>query len=70
VSENTIDTAVLMPPVYQNVRQVVVSKCDRIFGHNALVKMQTLERRRRENLGLKVKKEEPIRPAVLRESVY
>lgn len=36
----------------------------------ALVKMQTLERRRRENLGLKVRKEEPIRPAELRESVY
>jgi transposase InsO family protein len=36
----------------------------------ALVKMQTLERRRRENLGLKVKNEEPIRPAELRESVY
>jgi hypothetical protein len=34
-----------------------------------LVKLQTLERRRRENLGLKVKKEEPIRPAELRESV-
>ena len=35
-----------------------------------LVKLQTLDRRRRENLGLKVKKEEPIRPAELRESVY
>jgi hypothetical protein len=35
-----------------------------------IVKLQTLERRRRENLGLKVKKEEPIRPAELRESVY
>jgi transposase InsO family protein len=35
-----------------------------------LVKLQTLERRRRENLGLKVNKEEPIRPAELRESVY
>jgi transposase InsO family protein len=36
----------------------------------ALVKMQTLERRRRENLGLKVKTQEPIRPAELRESIY
>jgi putative transposase len=35
-----------------------------------LVKMQTLERRRRLNLGLKVKKQEPIIPAELRESVY
>jgi putative transposase len=35
-----------------------------------LVKIQTLERRRRQNLGMKVKKEEPIRPAELRESVY
>jgi hypothetical protein len=35
-----------------------------------LVKLQTLERRRRQNLGMKVKKEEPIRPAELRESVY
>jgi len=35
-----------------------------------LVKLQTLERRRRANLGLKVKKEEPIRPAELRECVY
>jgi transposase InsO family protein len=34
-----------------------------------LVKMQTLERRRRENLGLKLKKEDPIRPEELRESV-
>jgi transposase InsO family protein len=35
-----------------------------------LVKLQTLERRRCENLGLKMKKEEPIRPAELRESIY
>ena len=35
-----------------------------------LVKLQTLEHRRRVNLGLKVKKEEPIRPAELRESIY
>lgn len=35
-----------------------------------LVKMQTLERRRRLNLGLKVREEEPIIPAELRESVY
>jgi transposase InsO family protein len=35
-----------------------------------LVKRQTLERRRRENLGMKVKREVPIRPAELRESVY
>jgi transposase InsO family protein len=35
-----------------------------------LVKLQTLERRQRQNLGMKVKKEEPIRPAELRESVY
>ena len=35
-----------------------------------LVKLKTLERRRRQNLGMKVKKEEPIRPAELRESVY
>jgi transposase InsO family protein len=35
-----------------------------------LVKLQTLERRRRENLGLKTRKEDPIRPADLRESVY
>lgn len=35
-----------------------------------LVKLQTLERRRRENLGLKMRKEAPIRPAELRESVY
>jgi putative transposase len=35
-----------------------------------LVKLQTLERRRRQNLGMKVKKEAPIRPAELRESVY
>ena len=35
-----------------------------------LVKLQTLERRRRLNLGLKGRKEEPIRPAELRESVY
>lgn len=35
-----------------------------------LVKIQTLERRRRVNLGLKVRKEEPIRPVELRESVY
>jgi transposase InsO family protein len=35
-----------------------------------LVKLQTLERRRRENLGMKLKKEEPIRPEELRESVY
>jgi len=35
-----------------------------------IVKLQTLERRRRENLGLKVKNEEPIKPAELRESVY
>jgi putative transposase len=34
-----------------------------------LVKLQTLERRRRQNLGMTVKKEEPIRPAELRESV-
>jgi putative transposase len=34
-----------------------------------LVKLRTLERRRRQNLGMKVKKEEPIRPAELRESV-
>lgn len=34
-----------------------------------LVKLQTLERRRCHNLGMKVKKEEPIRPAELRESV-
>lgn len=34
-----------------------------------IVKLQTLERRRRQNLGLKVTKEEPIRPAELRESV-
>jgi putative transposase len=34
-----------------------------------LVKLQTLERRRRQNMGLTVKKEEPIRPAELRESV-
>jgi transposase InsO family protein len=34
-----------------------------------LVKLQTLERRRRQNLGMKVKKEELIRPAELRESV-
>jgi putative transposase len=35
-----------------------------------LVKLQTLERRRRVNLGLKARKEDPIRPAELRESVY
>jgi len=35
-----------------------------------LVKLQTLDRRRRVNLGLKVKMEEPIRPAELRGSVY
>jgi transposase InsO family protein len=35
-----------------------------------LVKLQTLERRRRQNLGMKLQKEEPIRPAELRESVY
>jgi putative transposase len=35
-----------------------------------LVKLQTLERRRCVNLGLKVRKEEPIRPAELRGSVY
>lgn len=35
-----------------------------------LVKLQTLERRRRQNLGMKLKKEAPIRPAELRESVY
>ena len=36
----------------------------------ALVKMQTLERRRRENMGLKAKTQELIRPEELRESVY
>ena len=35
-----------------------------------VLKLQTLERRRRENLGLRVKKEALIRPAELRESVY
>ncbi|MEJ2722369.1 MAG: integrase core domain-containing protein, partial [bacterium] len=35
-----------------------------------LVKLQTLERRRRMNLGMKLKKEEPIIPAELREGVY
>jgi putative transposase len=35
-----------------------------------LVKLQTLERRRRVNMGLKLETEEPIRPAELRESVY
>jgi putative transposase len=35
-----------------------------------LVKIQTLDRRRRENLGLKLKKEDPIRPEELRECVY
>jgi hypothetical protein len=35
-----------------------------------LVKLQTLERRRRENLGMTVKKEKLTRPAELRESVY
>lgn len=35
-----------------------------------LVKLQTLERRRRVNLGMKLKEEEPIIPAELREGVY
>jgi transposase InsO family protein len=35
-----------------------------------LVKMQTLDRRKRYNLGMKVRKEPAIRPAELRESVY
>jgi putative transposase len=41
-----------------------------ILTARQLVKLRTLERRRRENLGLKMKKEKPIRPAELRESVY
>ena len=41
-----------------------------IMTARALVKMQTLERRRCENMGLNVRKQEPIRPAELRESVY
>ena len=49
---------------------VYYSRHREITTARTLVKMQTLERRRRENLGLKVKKEEPIRPAELRESVY
>ncbi len=35
-----------------------------------VLKLQTLERRRRENLGLRTRKQELIRPAELRESVY
>jgi hypothetical protein len=35
-----------------------------------IVKLQTLDRRRRENLGMKLKKETPIIPAELREGVY
>jgi len=35
-----------------------------------LVKLQTLEHRRRVNMGLKLENEEPIRPAELRGSVY
>jgi len=34
------------------------------------VKLQTLERRKRHNLGMKVRKEPAIKPADLRESVY
>jgi transposase InsO family protein len=41
-----------------------------IITARELVKLQTLERRRRVNLGLKVEIEEPIRPAELRGSVY
>jgi putative transposase len=41
-----------------------------ILTARQLVKLQTLERRRRQNLGLRMRKEAPIRPAELRESVY
>jgi putative transposase len=41
-----------------------------IITARELVKLQTLERRRRVNLGLKVEVEEPIRPGELRGSVY
>jgi len=41
-----------------------------IMTAREVLKLHTLERRRRENMGLKVKKEALIRPAELRESVY
>jgi putative transposase len=41
-----------------------------ILTARELLKKQTLERRRRYNLGMRVRKEPPIRPAELRESVY
>jgi transposase InsO family protein len=41
-----------------------------ILTARELLKMQTLERRKRFNLGMRVKKEPAIRPAELRESVY
>lgn len=41
-----------------------------ILTARELLKMQTLERRKRYNLGMRVKKEPAIRPAELRESVY
>ena len=41
-----------------------------ILTARELLKMQTLERRKRCNLGMKVRKEPAIRPAELRESVY
>jgi hypothetical protein len=47
-----------------------VSRSILIDTQPVLVKMRTLERRRRENLGLKVKKKDAIRPSGLREGVY
>jgi putative transposase len=41
-----------------------------ILTARELLKLQTLERRRRYNLGMTVRKERPIRPAELRENVY
>ena len=41
-----------------------------IMTARELVKLQTLERRRGENMGLRLRNEEPIRPAELRESIY
>ena len=41
-----------------------------ILTAREVLKLQTLERRRRYNLGMKMRKETPIRPAELRESVY
>jgi transposase InsO family protein len=41
-----------------------------IITAREIVKLQTLEHRRRENMGLEVRMEEPIRPAELRGSIY